>query len=174
MRNPLSAILQCADGITTSITDYQSAVDKPAIVSEELVQSIYDAAHIITLCTQHQTRIINDVLTLSKLDSAMLMVTPIVVQPTAVVKEILKMFEGELQSQDIEMHFRLEPSYNDTQIDWVFCDPSRLRQVFINILTNVGSGTQYLPYNQADSLLRQSSSHDLKQNEKLRSALVLL
>ena len=95
-----------------------------------------DAANIIALCAQHQTRIINDVLTLSKLDSAMLAVTPVAVRPDAVVKDIIKMFDGEFQSHDIKLQFTLEPSYSRHEVDWVFCDPSRLTQVFINILTN--------------------------------------
>ena len=137
MRNPLSAILQCADDITTSLASYTPAARKSTALSEELVQSILEAAQIISLCSQHQTRIINDVLTLSKLNSDMLLVTPVVVQPEAVVKGILKMFQGELQSHDIKMHFLLEPSYKECNVDWAFCDPSRLTQVFINILTNV-------------------------------------
>lgn len=137
LRNPLSAILQCADDITTSLNTYISAADRTPALGEELVQSILEAAQIISLCTQHQTRIINDILTLSKLNSDMLLVTPVVVQPEAVVKGILRMFQGELQSHDIKMHFLLEPSYKECHIDWTFCDPSRLTQVFINILTNV-------------------------------------
>ena len=137
MRNPMSAILQCADDITTSLGSYRSAVDRCTNLSEELVQSILEAAQIISLCLQHQTRIINDILTLSKLNSDMLLVTPVVVQPEAVVKGILKMFQGEMQSYDINMHFLLESSYKECNVDWAFCDPSRLTQVFINILTNV-------------------------------------
>lgn len=137
MRNPLSAILQSADDITISLDSYTSAADKTTILCEELVQSILEAAQIISLCTQHQTRIINDILTLSKLNSDMLLVTPVAVQPEAVVKGILKMFQGEMQSHDIKMHFLLEQSYKECKVDWAFCDPSRLTQVFINILTNV-------------------------------------
>lgn len=137
MRNPLSAILQCADDITTSLDSCKSASHKSTMLSEELVQNILEAAHIISLCSQHQTRIINDILTLSKLNSDMLLVTPVIAQPEAVCKRILKIFQGELQSHDIQMHFLLEPSYKECDVDWAFCDPSRLTQVFINILTNV-------------------------------------
>ncbi|KAI9808847.1 MAG: hypothetical protein M1827_007170 [Pycnora praestabilis] len=137
MRNPLTAILQCADGITTSLNNYISTADKALALSDELIHSTLDAAQIITLCSQHQTRIINDVLTLSKLNSDLLLVTPVAVQPTAVVQGILKMFKGELQSHDIRMHFLLEPTYKECKVDLVFCDPSRLTQVFINLLTNV-------------------------------------
>ena len=128
MRNPLSAILQSADGIASSLSEFQSS-SKTQVVSEELVESNLEAVQIITLCAQHQGRIINDVLTLSKLDSAMLLVSPVTVQPSTVVKNTLKMFGGELASNDIKLEFRIEESYTRFEIDWVLVDPSRMTQV---------------------------------------------
>lgn len=72
MRNPLSAILQCADEISTILSDFRTSGSRE-IPSRLLTDSI-DAAQTIALCAQHQKRIVDDVLTLSKLDSAMLMV----------------------------------------------------------------------------------------------------
>jgi PAS domain S-box-containing protein len=72
MRNPLSAILQCADEISTILSEFNTSGSK-AIDSSIIADSI-DAAQTIALCAQHQKRIVDDVLTLSKLDSAMLMV----------------------------------------------------------------------------------------------------
>jgi CheY-like chemotaxis protein len=46
------------------------------------------------------------------------------------------MFEGELDSNDIAMEFRMEKSYLDLGVDWVKLDPSRLLQVLINLTTN--------------------------------------
>ena len=156
MRNPLSAILQSADGIASSLIDFQSS-SKTHVISDELVESNLEAVQIITLCAQHQGRIINDVLTLSKLDSAMLLVSPVTVQPSAVVQRTLKMFEGELASSDIKLEFHIEETYRRFEIDWVLVDPSRLTQVsrpfnhdyrmlieyqiFINLMTNVTSGS---------------------------------
>lgn len=57
-------------------------------------------------------------------------------QPVAVVKRALKMFEGELDTNDIAMEFRTEKSYLDMTIDWVKLDPSRLLQVLINLTSN--------------------------------------
>lgn len=82
------------------------------------------------------------------------MVTPVAVQPVsqararinpspfaniqkvAVVQRALKMFEGELDTNDIAMEFVMEKSYLDLGIDWVKLDPSRLLQVLINLTTN--------------------------------------
>lgn len=160
MRNPLSAILQSADGITSSLLEFKASSKTP-VVSDELVEGNLEAIQIITvcdhrfhyrrtpadlldqqLCAQHQGRIINDVLTLSKLDSAMLLVSPTPTQPPAVVKGALKMFEGELVSHGIELEFSFEESYNRFGIDWVMIDPSRVTQILVNLMTNAIKFTQ--------------------------------
>ncbi|MCJ1302114.1 hypothetical protein MMC08_004915 [Hypocenomyce scalaris] len=135
MRNPLSAILQCADEISTSLTNFK--LEQPASqLPIELVDSNIDAAQTIGLCAQHQKRIVDDILTLSKLDSALLLVTPADTQPVTVVQRALKMFEGELLTADIAMEFRVDESFRNLNIDWVRVDPSRLLQVLINLITN--------------------------------------
>ncbi|KAL6170557.1 hypothetical protein ACJQWK_03535 [Exserohilum turcicum] len=134
MRNPLSAILQCADEISTILGDFRasgSQVIEPGIVADSI-----DAAQTIALCAQHQKRIVDDVLTLSKLDSAMLMVTPVDAQPLQVVQRALKMFEGEVQTAGIQMEFVLTDSFTTLGVDWVKIDPSRVLQVLINLTTN--------------------------------------
>ncbi|KAI9719409.1 MAG: hypothetical protein M1812_003480 [Candelaria pacifica] len=136
MRNPLSAILQCADEIITSLSGFRSNHEESATLSAELVDSNIDAAQTIALCAQHQKRIVDDVLTMSKLDSKLLLVTPVDVSPTSVVQRALKMFEGELEKADIEMRFVVDKSYKDLHIEWVKMDPSRLLQVLINLTTN--------------------------------------
>jgi PAS domain S-box-containing protein len=72
MRNPLSAILQCADEISTILSEFKSSGSD--VIDSSIIADSIDAAQTIALCAQHQKRIVDDVLTLSKLDSAMLMV----------------------------------------------------------------------------------------------------
>jgi PAS domain S-box-containing protein len=134
MRNPLSAILQCADEISTTLSDFRATGS--TTIAERIVSDSIDAAQTIALCAQHQKRIVDDVLTLSKLDSAMLMVTPVDAQPLQVVQRALKMFEGEVQTAGIQMQFVLQDSFNKLGIDWVKIDPSRVLQVLINLTTN--------------------------------------
>ncbi|EKG18529.1 PAS domain-containing protein [Macrophomina phaseolina MS6] len=134
MRNPLSAILQCADEISSSLIDFKQS--GTMVIGEELLSSSIDAAQTIALCAQHQKRIVDDVLTLSKIDSAMLLVTPVDVQPLTVVQRALKMFEGELQTADIQMEFVVDESFSRLGVDWVRLDPSRVLQVLINLTTN--------------------------------------
>ena len=135
MRNPLSAILQCADEIMTSMTDIQVNNAAQGGVGE-LVQNAIDASGIIALCAQHQKRIVDDILTLSKLDSALLLVTPCDVMPKTVVQRALKMFDGEVHTADIKLKFKVDESIERFGIEWVKLDPSRLLQVLINLTTN--------------------------------------
>ena len=134
MRNPLSAILQCSDEISSSLTSFRESGKRT--MPEELLTSCLDAAQIINLCSQHQKRIVDDILTLSKLDSQLLLVTPVDAQPLTVVQRALKMHEGELLAADIQMKFEVDQTYRDMQLDWVRLDPSRVLQVLINLTTN--------------------------------------
>ncbi|KAL9115986.1 MAG: hypothetical protein Q9227_000354 [Pyrenula ochraceoflavens] len=135
IRNPLSAILQCADEVSSTLEEVKASQNMQDHLVDT-VDSALDAAQTITLCAQHQKRIVDDVLTLSKLDSAMLMVTPVDVQPVSVIQRALKMFEGELQNADIELEFKVDKSVNDLGMEWVRVDPSRLLQILINLVTN--------------------------------------
>lgn len=62
MRNPLSAVLQCADQITNSITAFTAHENKGLV--EKLLEACLDAANTINLCASHQKRIVDDILTL--------------------------------------------------------------------------------------------------------------
>ena len=143
IRNPLSAILQSADGIASSMLELRSGNTRG--MPEDLIESTLEAAQTVILCAQHQARIVSDVLTLSKLDSAMVQIAPVTVQPEFVVKATLNMFSGELSASDISLKFHLEESYHENKIDWVRADPSRLTQIFVNLMTNAIKFTKSQP-----------------------------
>ena len=140
MRNPLSAILQSADGISTLIATHTAT----QLTSDMrgLLQLIQDNAQTIILCAQHQKRIVDDILTLSKLDSNLLLVTPDKVDPIALANHVLKMYEAELATHHISYSLHIEEGYNTLQPGIVLVDPSRLLQVLINLLTNAIKFTQ--------------------------------
>lgn len=56
MRNPLSAILQCADAISTSLSDFRAEEEVTKLDEKisALLDSGIDAAQTIALCAQHQ------------------------------------------------------------------------------------------------------------------------
>lgn len=134
MRNPLSAILQCADQIVKTATNF-AEYDEIGKV-RDLLHENADAAKTINLCASHQKRIVDDILTLSKLDSKLMTVNPVSVQPIQVVERVLTMFEPETNADDIGMSLSIDESYSRHGIDTVSLDPSRLQQVLINLMTN--------------------------------------
>jgi len=133
MRNPLSAILQCADDILSSLGSYRTNAAAPP---QGVVESCVDAAQTIALCVQHQKSIVDDILTISKLDSNLLLITTVVAQPEAILRRAAKMFDPELQAKGIKIEFEIQPSYRELAVDWVLIDPSRVLQILINLMTN--------------------------------------
>jgi signal transduction histidine kinase len=72
-----------------------------------------------------------DVLTMSKLDSGLLIMTPVDVQPEVIAQHAVKMFEGEAKSADVSLNFQLEDSWHKFNGDWISLDPTRLLQILI-------------------------------------------
>ena len=135
LRNPLSAIMQLTDGISTSLEEFEASGKLEDDVTR-ILQSNVDSANTILLCAAHQKRIVDDVLTLSKLDSMLLSITPVVVQPYKIVESVLRMFEAEFDASSISVDSRTTESYLQFGVDWVALDPSRLTQILINLITN--------------------------------------
>lgn len=133
MRNPLSAILQCTDDILSTLKDYRSR-DRPPPLED--VESCIESAETISLCVQHQKSIVDDILTVSKLDSNLLVINPTTARPADVVSRVVRMFEPELQAKDIRMVCQVEPSFKALEVDWMTLDPSRVLQILVNLVTN--------------------------------------
>ncbi|KAI7474511.1 histidine kinase [Hortaea werneckii] len=144
MRNPLSAILQSADSILSNLNSAGvPLLAEQMTIRHDVAEEIIDAAQTIILCGQHQKRIVDDILTLSKLDASLLVISPDKVQPPKLVQKAFKMYESEISRAGITTRLCLEPSYQDLNVDWVILDSSRLLQVIINLLTNAVKFTQH-------------------------------
>ncbi|KAF1931150.1 putative histidine kinase HHK11p [Didymella exigua CBS 183.55] len=135
MRNPLSAIMQCADGILSSYSFSDGNPPSPATYFDLLDQTL-DSAQTIAQCAQHMRHIVDDILTISKLDSGLLVITPVDAQPESVAKHVVKMFDSEAKAAGVNLSFFVDQSYRDLGVDWVSLDPTRVLQVLINLLTN--------------------------------------
>lgn len=138
MRNPLSAILICADDIRDTLAQHEFQTEDQQIITECI-----DAANNIALCVQHQKSIVDDILTISKLDSNLLLITPVPAQPIVVVQRAMSMFYPECQAKDIEFRFVPHESIERFAINWVLLDPTRLLQISVNLITNAIKFTQH-------------------------------
>ncbi|KAL5118757.1 hypothetical protein ACEQ8H_003260 [Pleosporales sp. CAS-2024a] len=135
MRNPLSAIMQSADSILTSYAAEVNSPPSPQAWSMFLEQTL-DAAQTIAQCAQHMRHIVDDILTISKLDSGLLVITPVDAQPESLLKHVIKMFEAEAKAAHVELSYSIHQSYRDMDLKWVSLDPTRLLQILINLLSN--------------------------------------
>lgn len=145
--------MQCADMILDSVERTQRSYKDREII--DLLDNIRHSAQTILFCTAHQKRVIDDILTVSKLDSTLLVITPVFIQPAVVVQDALQMFESELQAADIGFSYTLKDSYT---ITWAHCDPTRLTQILINLLTNAIKFTKTAEKRQIDVTIGVSNA----------------
>lgn len=145
MRNPLSAVLQCADSSVDSVKQISEVTlevlrdtsSEGLQTVQEETRSCLDALQTIISCSLHQKRVIDDILTLSKLDSNLILITPVRVRPTAVVEEAVKMFEVECSKEGIDLSFVEDDSLFYSGANWVMMDPSRILQVRVDLFVLV-------------------------------------
>jgi CheY-like chemotaxis protein len=133
----VSAIVQSADAIVTTLQVYASPNDYKSIdIPGSLVYELVESAQTIILCAQHQKRIVDDILTLSKLDASLLVISPDDCEPPALVDKALRMYSDEIERADITAEIVLEHTYKELRVSKVMMDSSRFLQVVINLLTN--------------------------------------
>ena len=155
MRNPLSAIIQSADATIDSLKMVSSLVSRShskdtGIIQQtddEIKQSL-DSLHTIVSCSLHQKRVVDDILTLSKMDSNLMAIAPVRVEPCQVISEAVHMFELECKKDCIDLAFIEDPSVRELRAEYVMMDPSRTLQVLINLLTNAIKFTRDRPTRQ--------------------------
>ncbi|RAL66506.1 hypothetical protein DID88_006196 [Monilinia fructigena] len=101
MRNPLSALIGCADEILFSLHEYKDSIKQfigagkiRELLSAELptylIDDAIEATDTIITVPCIKKRIIDDILTLSRLDSNLLVVSPEASQPKVLVKSLRK------------------------------------------------------------------------------------
>lgn len=133
MRNPLSALIGCADEIIKSLKELRRTAwiggvsngigiphmeyNSETTKSLHLVGEAMEAADTIIYCAMHQKRIIDDILTLSRLDSNLLLISPEPSQPIQLVQSALKMFEAELRRAETKLEVMEEASLNTLKVE---------------------------------------------------------
>lgn len=102
---------------------------------DRLAETI-EAAQTIISCAKHQKRIVDDVLTLSKLDLSSITLSPVPSQPDDLVWETLRMFEAEAAANLIALQATRDGSLEKHVPHQLMCDPLRVTQVLINLISN--------------------------------------
>lgn len=149
IRNPLGATVHCADLLQDSFVDMRKLVDTLAKASksdesqqntiarlQENLTSGVDAVETILSCSMHQKRVTDDILSLSKLDSNLLQVSPSTVRATEMLDNVSNFFAVEAGREKIVLETQLDDSLKKCNIEWVVVDPGRITQVLVNLVTN--------------------------------------
>jgi len=146
LRNPLGAIMHSTEMLNASIRflvgnkDYISSKlehdPQQKARFEDSVLEIVDTFAVIDYCGQHMRRLIDDTLTLSKLDSKLVQLDPSPFMPLNLCKAILKMFVAELQTKNVTVLIDTGPNYRTWEETVLLADISRTSQIIINLLTN--------------------------------------
>jgi len=127
IRNPLSAILHSSEEIRDSV--------KRLDQESELAIELMDATDTILLCVAHQSSLVDEILQFSKLDAAMLTLTPKIAQPKWDLSETLKLFQSELRAKDIRFSYAMDVSFDELKVGYVLADLKRIKQVLVNLMT---------------------------------------
>lgn len=134
MRNPLNAITQCAEEGLSLLGDLKSMEEVP-VGMDHAISSCAEAIDTILYCARHQTQIIDDVLTVSKLDSDLLSIAPTVSTPISIVKQVEKMYANQIRASNISISIEVSSTYKD-YASGLMIDPSRILQILINLMGN--------------------------------------
>lgn len=134
--NPLNAIFQCAHELTENMK--RKLMNGEGTTGEQLetLNESLELATTITYCANHQKRIVDDVLTLSKLDARLLQVFPESTNPIKLYREILGLFGPEIRASGMNTNFTVGAGYNGLELKRVMMDPNRVTQIIINLLSN--------------------------------------
>ena len=141
--NPSRAVVHCADSIIDSLSDMSKLVkqrgstpgsslfrpeDETKLLTEAIGSSL-EAVETISSCTSHMRRIIDDILTLSKLDTNLLKIAPSPVDTGAFINTIQKMLEIDAERVGVVLQAQADMSVSKLNAAWVEIDPGRVTQV---------------------------------------------
>jgi signal transduction histidine kinase/CheY-like chemotaxis protein len=176
IRNPLSAIMQLADDISLSLDNVGEKTVGNFDKCIEVIQQNVEHAKTIMVCAVHQRKIVDDVLTISRLDFQSITLSPNSVQPSELVDSAVQMLQADITAANIKLQVNAHMSIHDMDVSWVMCDSLRLTQVLLNLIGNSIKFTKLekrreitLEYGSSVSLPSNLSSKDIKWVEPKRT-----
>jgi two-component system, sensor histidine kinase and response regulator len=116
LRTPMAAIL----GFGDVLMEY---IDQPEALN---------AAKTIRRNGNHLLNIINDILDLSKIEAGKLDVERVRCSPCGIVTEVASLMRVRAESQGLP----LEVEFQEAIPEWIHTDPTRLRQILVNLVGN--------------------------------------
>ncbi|KAG9960921.1 putative histidine kinase HHK19p, partial [Aureobasidium melanogenum] len=147
IRNPLSAVIHCTDSIHDNLIEMRKLVndlasckmtgldDKINCLLNHILSS-NESVETITHCSEHQRRLISDILSLSKLDSQLLQINPSPTLAMSLLENIRKMFETEAERVGVTLEVVADSSVCENNVEQVNLDSGRILQVLINLVSN--------------------------------------
>ncbi|KAK6006065.1 hypothetical protein QM012_006475 [Aureobasidium pullulans] len=144
IRNPLSAVIHCTDSVNENLIEMRKIVDSLGLTGLDVktnrlldhITSSIESVETITHCSEHQRRLISDILSLSKLDSQLLHINPSPTLVSSLLENILKMFETEAERVGVRLEVVADSSIHQNNVEQVNLDSGRILQVLINLVSN--------------------------------------
>ncbi|KAH0261425.1 putative histidine kinase HHK19p, partial [Aureobasidium melanogenum] len=172
IRNPLGAVIHCADSVSECLTELRMLLPDQEIQSLEadtgsakssqhltqLIEAGTDAVNTILSCSEHMTNIITDTLTLSKLDANLLRISPSAVRSVSMIQDIRKMFEVETKRLDVNFSTIVDSSLAAQGAEWMAIDSGRVMQILINLVSNAIKFTKTKTSGRKDVTVRVGAS----------------
>ncbi|CCA73349.1 related to sensory transduction histidine kinase [Serendipita indica DSM 11827] len=145
LRQPVSAVINCANVVFTNLTKLRKALkealqkDSGFQVTNQLLAQIdedLESLNAIELCGLAQGHIVNDILTLSRMQLQLLTLQESTFQFVQEVRQTCSILFNEMKSKGISYTLNFGPSIQRLGIDYVSADKVRFGQVIINLLSN--------------------------------------
>lgn len=135
IRTPMTAIL----GFAELLEDDELNSD-PALIANAVQTIRTNASHLLS--------VINDILDMSKIEAGCMTIEQIEFSPTKLLGEIGSLLESRAKGKGIELKF----VYDSLMPELIYSDPTRLRQILLNLIgnaikfTEVGGVTVYTSF----------------------------
>jgi signal transduction histidine kinase len=162
LRNPLSAVILAGDDIMFSVQEMLESQHNRFDEHEDmarLLTNVMENGRTIVQCAKHQKRIVDDVLTASKLDARLLEVSPSPGNPKQEILDCIRIFDADANDAHVMVNFSTTTRYDTLGAQTFMFDTTRFMQIFINLLTNAIKFTRFEETRRIDVTLDISLQH---------------